>query len=253
MLRRMSLWTARALHLAALVAAPLLLLQGRWVRARVQRLPAVCSAEAVEPADRRPRLLLLGESTAVGVGVDGPEHSLGACVAAALAAVLDQPPAWSAYGRPGLTVAAARSEMLSQVPRANWVLGVLVFGVNDTTGLTSPDRYASALRTLVGQLRRRHGPLPMLITGVPPLHAFPALPDPLRSILGWQSQALDLAATRAVDGLSQTAYAPLPTPSAEVFARDGFHPNHRGYAAWAARLTEPCRALLAPGPGALAG
>lgn len=76
-----------------------------------------------------------------------------------------------------------------------------------------------------------------MLAGVPDLGAFPALPRPLRTVLGWHAGALDgelrgLAARRP-----GVVHAPAPALTSDLFATDGFHPNTDAYARWAQHLT----------------
>jgi lysophospholipase L1-like esterase len=58
------------------------------------------------------------------------------------------------------------------------------FGVNDVTAGTRTRAFASGLRDLVERLKERFGVRLVLLTVLPPMHAFPALPQPLRHVLG---------------------------------------------------------------------
>ena len=80
-------------------------------------------------------------------------------------------------------------------------LMVIAFGVNDATAYRSPAAFANDLAELVTAARRRVGDAAVVIGGVAPLNCFPALPWPLRHILGWRSAALQAAADRLVEQL----------------------------------------------------
>jgi lysophospholipase L1-like esterase len=77
---------------------------------------------------------------------------------------------------------------------------VIAFGVNDVTAYRSPSGFARDLVTLVHAARKRVGDAAVIIGAVAPLASFPALPWPLRTILGWRSTALQAAADQLLIG-----------------------------------------------------
>jgi lysophospholipase L1-like esterase len=116
-------------------------------------------------------------------------------------------------------------------------IAVIVLGVNDSLRFHGPRRWIHDLDRLVAEIRRRCGPVPVVIAGVPPMHRFPALPAPARQILGWRSARLHRATVAYVAGRADLAYVPLPdemqTRLENLFCEDGFHPSAAGYALWA--------------------
>ena len=59
---------------------------------------------------------------------------------------------------------------------------VIAFGVNDVLEHTALRTYAYALKALVGAARSHFSPdAPVLLAAAPPMHKFPALPQPLRA------------------------------------------------------------------------
>jgi len=85
-----------------------------------------------------------------------------------------------------------------------------------------------------------------VIGGVAPLTAFPALPWPLRSILGWRSTALQAAADRLADRLPRVVVERFSAPlSADLFAPDGFHPNSRAHSIWGEKIAALALPLVA--------
>jgi lysophospholipase L1-like esterase len=114
---------------------------------------------------------------------------------------------------------------------------VIALGVNDTIELRTAAGYRRDLLRLVLDLRRRLGPVDVLLAGVPPMSRFPALPRPLRDVLSARSAALDRAAATLgrLPGVRHLPMDPaLLDPAA--FASDRFHPGPAGYARWARTL-----------------
>lgn len=123
---------------------------------------------------------------------------------------------------------------------------LIAFGVNDSTAFHSVARWERDLRALLTALEARCKPGMIVLAGVPPLEKFPALPQPLRWVMGLKGRALDAAARRIAAGstnIRHVGFALAPSDSG-LMASDGFHPSVHGCQAWAAQLTTAC---LPPG------
>lgn len=180
------------------------------------------------------RLLVIGESTVAGVGVDTQQEALCGQLAQQLAAVRSRPVAWQACGRNGATAAVCRQELLPQLELQYWDLVVIVLGVNDTTHLTPRWRWRRELKLLLEYFSARADQV--LLTAVPPLGKFHALPQPLRAWFGLRAGLLDLDAQRCC-AMGRARHVPMPGVfEARYLARDGYHPSQAGYALWAADI-----------------
>ena len=110
---------------------------------------------------------------------------------------------------------------------------IIAFGVNDVTAYRSPSGFAKDLVTLVHAARKRVGDAPVIIGAVAPLASFPALPWPLRTILGWRSTALQAAADKLMGRLPRLVVERFSIPlGPDLFSSDGFHPNRQAHALW---------------------
>lgn len=217
----------------ALALLPVVLPQALWVRRTAVRLPPAAGAQngLVGAAGAPPlRLLLLGESTVAGVGVELQEAALAGQLAVALAACLQRPVAWRACGENGITAAQACQRLLPQALAEPADLAVLVFGVNDTTHLSSLQTWDDSLRQLSRALVA--GGCRVVFTGVPPIEHFSALPWLLRKLLGWRAALMDHH-LRRVCREEGVGYQRLELEFADDYlARDGYHPSALGYRVW---------------------
>lgn len=180
------------------------------------------------------RLLVLGESTVVGVGVDELHAALVGQLAAALAARSGRPVAWRACGENGITAAQAHERLLPQVLDQPFDLALLVFGVNDTTHLTSLPRWEAALGGMAQALAVRGARV--VFSSVPPLQHFTALPWLLRRLLGMRAALLDARLRRLAARQGAGHHTVELEFSADYLARDGYHPSALGYRVWAEGL-----------------
>ncbi|WP_410629668.1 SGNH/GDSL hydrolase family protein [Amycolatopsis sp. cmx-4-83] len=218
-----------------------ILAQAVYVKRTTPRLPGAAGpTEGLVPGDGEPfRLAVLGESTVDGVGAAHHGEALTGCLARELARD-GRAVRWQAVGRTGANARTVRAELVPLVAPADLV--VVALGVNDTIELRSAPAYRRDLLALVVELRRRLGPVEVVLAGVPPMARFPALPRPLRDVLSARSTALDAAAAALarVPGVTHLPMDPaLLDPAA--FASDRFHPGPAGYARWAQTLAAHIR------------
>lgn len=226
----------------ALAAAPVWLAQGAVVALRTPRLPEAAGPRCGRIGAGRLGLLILGDSAAAGVGA---AHQ-GAALAGRLAGELaDLQPRWRLEAATGATTADALARARA-LPADPWDIAVTVLGVNDVTRAVSLARWRQRQRELALVLAERFGIRRHYMAGVPPMAAFPALPRPLRWVLGDRAARLDAAlagVAAASPGARHLPIAPnLLDP--EDMAPDGYHPGPRLYARWAALLARTIRADL---------
>lgn len=219
---------------ARALLAPVLLVQAVGVRRRALVLPEPEGPRA-GTAGQGPalRLLIAGDSSAAGVGVDHQDAALAGQLVAALA-----PHAtvhWQLHATTGHTTARTIAR-LQALPAQPFDIAVTALGVNDVTRQLSTARFARHQAALAALLRTRFGVREHWRSGLPPMHRFPLLPRPLRDVLGAQSRAFDrvLAADRG-PGLHHLPFDEARLDPAMI-ARDGFHPGAPVYAAWAQDL-----------------
>jgi lysophospholipase L1-like esterase len=180
------------------------------------------------------RLLVLGESTVVGVGVNSLQAALVGQLAEALAQRCGRPVAWLACGENGITAEQACMRLLPQVLDQPFDLVLLVFGVNDTTHLTPLPRWEAALGSMAEALAA--GGARVAFSGVPPLQYFTALPWLLRRLLGLRGALLDQCLRRLATRLGAGHHGVELEFSGDYLARDGYHPSALGYRVWAEAL-----------------
>jgi lysophospholipase L1-like esterase len=232
---------------------PLLAAQGLLVRARALRLPEPPGDRSgIEGTGETLRLLVLGDSAAAGVGAPHQRFALAGQLVAELAR--DHAVHWRLHAQTGHTVADATAA-LAALDGERYDVAVTSVGVNDATGRLAPAQFAARMARLVDTLRARHGTRMVIASGLPPMHRFPGLPQPLRAFIGGHARRLDaalaaLAAGR--DDLLHVALAFDPALDAGAMAEDGFHPGPPAYRAWARHLAPRVRAAHALAKGGAA-
>ncbi len=214
---------------------PLIALQGRKVRRCALRLPEPEGPRSgVVGHGSRLRLLVLGDSAAAGVGANHQRDALAGRLVAALC--VHHRVEWQLLARTGWTVADAQAA-LDKLGNAQFDVAVTSLGVNDVTHGRSARAYARAMAALAARLHQHHGVTRVVLSGLPPMHRFPALPQPLRSFLGARARALDAALARLAEHDPTRVHIPWRGAlDAADMAADGFHPGPPIYREWAAAV-----------------
>lgn len=213
---------------------PLALLQGLWLKYRVPKLPEAPPPHRgkSEGGDKVLQLLLIGESTAAGVGATTHDEGLAGQLALQLTKRYGFSVEWRVLGKNG-----AKLESLAPLldeHRRSYDLVFVATGVNDAKGLTSPRRFLEAAEKLCRNLRK-YSAAPICFLQMPNVGDFPVIPRPLSHLLSKRSHALEIAFLPWLSELKQIYYLPsdFNMDMPELFAVDGFHPSKQGYALWA--------------------
>src|SRR5262249_38787459 len=180
------------------------------------------------------RLVLVGDATALGVGVDQVVDTVGG----QLAALLAEGAAGRRVELSSVAVAGSRSaDLATQVARAlvgpRPDVAVILVGANDVTHLV---RLTDAAEHLGGACRRlRDAGIAVVVGTCPDFGAFRAFGPPLRQLLGWQGRRLARlqaiaagAAGAGVVDLGAPTGAGVPA-GAGTLCHDRVHPSAGGY------------------------
>ncbi len=229
--------------------APLLLGQALDLRRRALRLPEPPGPRSGTSGEGPAlRLLILGDSSAAGVGASTQAEALSGQLVAALAAT--HRVSWQLTAKTGATTASTLARLSDTLP-SSYDVAVVALGVNDLTSGVPLRRWLAQQRALRVVLRERYGIGTILLSGLPPMGDFPALPRPLRGLMGMTAARFSKAIQADVAQEAGTRYLPFEmslTP--DYMAEDGFHPGPKAYALWGHTLADRLREELARGtPG----
>lgn len=233
-------------HFAAILTPPLLpvlLAQGYWVRKRTPRLPdAGGPREGTVAGEGEPiKLIGLGESTVAGIGAATHETALTGQLALALGRESKRSVNWVVVARSGINARQSLTELVPQLAGHRADVALIALGVNDSIEFHTARRWASDIERLIAAVRGEVGDALVLLSGVPPLAYFPALPQPLSFVLGARSASLGEASVGVAKKLKRVVHVPFQIEkrgSRQLFCADGFHPSELGYTLWARQLAE---------------
>lgn len=230
-------------ELLTLLLGPLLLYQGRRVRRNISLLPEP-PGERTGTAGTGPplRLLVTGDSAAAGVGATHQQEALlGQLVARLSDNFLVHFTLLAKTG--GTTRSTLRA--LGKLHGQSFDAVVTSLGVNDVTAGVGLSKWQEQQRALRTYLRESLGAQQIIVTGLPPVHGFPALPQPLRWYLGRRATQFDETLQQDVAAEPGTHFLSLRfSRDVSLMAADGFHPGPAIYREWAMRAAHQIQASL---------
>lgn len=195
-------------------------------------------------------LVVLGDSSAAGMGADTPQQTVGAIVSSGLAALTGRPVRLSNEAVVGAESSALDLQLANALDRTPHPdVALILVGANDVTHRI--DR-STAVRHLEQVVRRLLSLDVQVVVGTcPDLGTVEPVPQPLRLVLRRWSRDLAAAQTVAVveAGGRTVSLGDLLGPEfsqrpSEMFSKDRFHPSPAGYArVAAAMLPSVCAAL----------
>lgn len=215
-----------------LALLPVLAAQGLWVRARVPRLPEAAGPRSGRFGTGTPlRVLIVGDSSAAGVGVALQDDALAGQLAARLGGAYDV--SWQLHARSGATTAQVLAE-IQAMELGRFDVAVVGLGVNDCKNGVPLARWVAQSCTLYDLLRTKCGVRLICASALPPMGDLPALPRPLSTAMAARAAVFDAALAGMVEQMPDLRRVrPDIAIDAQVMATDGFHPGPRVYAAWA--------------------
>lgn len=181
-------------------------------------------------------VVVLGDSTAQGIGAQSVDESFGARVAQSLAEGGRQ------VDLINLAVSGAQADdvLAYQAPLMKDLqpdLVLLSVGANDVTSWVAPARYLEQMGSITEILQESGAQV--LVLNVPPIIAAPLLPLPVRWVFDIRTKQYNEALREAADSGSwrlvpiyEDTRAPFEQDDAN-FSADRYHPSSQGYQLWA--------------------
>ena len=189
-----------------------------------------------EPGDDELTFVVLGDSTAAGVGAGAPANTYPQVLARRLAGDgyrVDL----QVLGVSGARVEDVRREQLERAIEADPDLVFIAIGANDTTHLTPLDDVREDMSFVLDRLQTETG-ADIVVAGAPDMRA-PAFLQPLRWLSGWRGRQI-AGAVEDAGSEAGVAVVELAKETGHLFASDpdryhsadNFHPSADGYELW---------------------
>ena len=222
---------------------PVLLVQGKRLFTTIPTLPEPPGERVGTRGIGSPvRVLIVGDSSGAGVGVETQDEALLGQTVSYLAASREV--TFRLEARHGSTLPRTLRHLRTLPPEA-FDVAVTAIGVNDITAGREIGPWMKSYRALVAELRERFGVQHVVASGLPPVGEFPAIPNPLRWYLGRTARRYDAALKAWAETQSDVTYIDFETapgdplhgvPMVEIMSHDGFHPGPPIYAEWGRRV-----------------
>ncbi len=229
------------IDIAARIALfPFLAWQGHVTRKNIVKLPeAGGRREGVTGTGPKLRLLIVGDSSAAGVGASHQEEALLGHMRKRLSQT--NTVHWWLDAKTGATTLDTYERLIERPAQKAEVVSISI-GVNDITGLVPLPVWLARYNRLLNLLQDKFEADVICVSGIPKMEYFPVLPQPLRWVLGAQANRFDrylrkLVARRPECRFVEMDFEPLPT----LMSRDGFHPGPKIYADWGRKVFKAVR------------
>ena len=231
-----------------LLTSPLWVTQALLMRSRTPLLPEAAGARKGEVGDggNSPllRVLIVGDSSAAGVGVAQQEQALSGYLTRALAQRAKRRVQWHLIARSGVSSAHILALVQSERPAAAEV-AVVLLGVNDVIEQLPSHRAVAYREALANWLIARCSVRHVVFSPLPPMGEFPLLRPPLRWVVKADALRHDNALAHWAASRSDVWHVPILTKlNTENMASDGFHAGEPVYKICGEALAEFIAAKL---------
>lgn len=222
------------LKLSTLALLPVLFVQGTKVRKNTPRLLEASGERQGIVGNGRPlSLLILGDSAAAGVGVETQKDALSGAI---ISELQDQYSIrWKLHAKTGDTTKQV-FQAVQHLKQQNYDVVVTSIGVNDVTKLTSASSWIKQQKQLFQYIQARFQPKLIIVSGVPPMQHFPALPNPLAWLFGKYAEQMNQVLDKWLESQNQFKFIQYDIEHFQAMnlpmASDGFHPSKEIYAIW---------------------
>lgn len=189
-----------------------------------------------ESADTTKTLLVLGDSTAYGVGASKSTDSLPALVASSTRATYTEN-----YSVSGAKIEDVASQM-AEIKKDHYDLILLQIGANNITARDDADEESKKLEEVIRELQKLSTHVVFLTAGN--VGGAPAIPAPFRSYYRNLTRTYHEKFQALGDSLGVTYVNLYDEPSVDpfvlhpeiYFAKDMFHPSSDGYKIWFSKV-----------------
>lgn len=217
---------------------PLALSKGLGVRKTTPRLPPPRGRAMGQVGNGKAeiRLLIIGDSSAAGVGADRIEDTLGPQLATMLCKATGKPVTWRNAGANSAIAAQVRDHVIPNIEERDFTHVIVTIGTNDAKNFVTRSAFKKGFGGLLYAVHARWPEAKVYWSPVVAMPDVPALPSSLGFILGLRAQIINAMGAQLCRERNATALDPLPVGGPEGFAIDGFHANALGYKHWAQHI-----------------
>ncbi|MFC0261071.1 SGNH/GDSL hydrolase family protein [Fontibacter flavus] len=217
--------------------SPILIQLGKNLRKNITRLTPFSEAIVHKSHSAKSKILIIGESTAAGVGASSVEKTISSQVFHQLKKAHDI----YNLGKNGLRAFQLKKLYTKGNPEDLTKIDIVIIliGANDCFNFTSPGKFQSALSEFLEEITSIGSVKKIIIPTIPPVNQFPAIPSLIRFFLGWHRSILarEILHLKTKFSLVDFENSSEKFPK-NFFAPDGIHPSDLGYELLAKQISD---------------
>lgn len=226
------------LKITTFALLPIVAIQGIKVRKNTPRLPeASGDREGVVGSGKPLSLLIIGDSAAAGVGVETQQDALSGAIITELGNEFTL--TWKLQAQTGNTTQQV-IQAAKQISDQQYDIVITSIGVNDVTKFTSARSWLKQQEQLFADIQNRFKPKLIIVSGVPPMQHFPALPNPLAWLFGKYAAQMNQVLQQWLMPQDKFKFIQYDIKEFQALdlpmASDGFHPSKEIYAIWGQKV-----------------
>ncbi|KXZ70973.1 SGNH/GDSL hydrolase family protein [Acinetobacter venetianus] len=226
------------LKITTFALLPIVAIQGIKVRKNTPRLPeASGERDGVIGSGKPLSLLILGDSAAAGVGVETQQEALSGAIITELGNEFTL--TWKLQAHTGNTTQQV-IQAAKQISDQQYDIVITSIGVNDVTKFTSARSWLKQQKQLFADIQNRFKPKLIIVSGVPPMQHFPALPNPLAWLFGKYAAQMNQVLQQWLMPQDKFKFIQYDIKEFQALnlpmASDGFHPSKEIYAIWGQKV-----------------
>lgn len=226
------------LKITTFALLPIVVIQGIKVRKNTPRLPeASGERDGVIGSGKPLSLLILGDSAAAGVGVETQQDALSGAIITELGNEFTL--TWKLQAHTGNTTQQV-IQAAKQISDQQYDIVITSIGVNDVTKFTSARSWLKQQKQLFADIQNRFKPKLIIVSGVPPMQHFPALPNPLAWLFGKYAAQMNQVLQQWLMPQDKFKFIQYDIKEFQALdlpmASDGFHPSKEIYAIWGQQI-----------------
>jgi lysophospholipase L1-like esterase len=217
------------------LCVPVLFLLGQKVRARTVRMvpPPGPITGKINGKGETLRLLVIGDSSAAGVGANHTSECLGPVIAENLNRATGQPVEWRMAGSNSAIASELRDHVIPHLPHENWTHILFTVGTNDAKNFVTARGFTKGFGGLIYALKAKFPDARLVWSPIIDMEKMPTLTPFLARMLNIRARLLNAIGTDLCRERYAIAADPLPISIGDGFAADGFHANGKAYKVWA--------------------
>ena len=216
---------------------PILLWQGNKVRDNAKNLPEASGKRLGKIGKGKTvNILILGDSSACGVGVKSIDESLAGYLVKFLTHRFTCK--WKIIAKSGIKTSDL-TELVKKAQKRKFDVALVSVGINDITSGCSARMWHERMLELSQVLLKDLQVSYIIFCGIPPVRKLTIIPFPLKQLLSFKAFIFDLYLEEMSMHLNEGYFVPHDYPvNQDTLAEDLFHPGKIYYKNWAKKISE---------------